>query len=444
MHVETVDQTLHINNHLATKDKFDHNAKDTSSKKQTSNGFVLPYQIFEQQTAAAQNLWGLQYWAKTVRMKVVEPFFSSHTMSFEPIVTGIENPLRFSDLYDQEFWNKQSTLRNCSELAKWEDFLENAPRKVILAFVFNDHRSSSNNQVLTSLNSVSVIGQQTCENTGITFPEVALNYFRELGFNFVRKVCINTHNPIKINELSHYILDQYSSNDVIVIFPGWSGIRHNKLNIQGVSFNSGNTFNIGLLPSKRIVSDSGKYLKKFRPSSRKYFGVMVRTENVYTRVVKYKKIDSKLFFDYMLDCAKGLSSSVFIKHSAWERTLAIDLGRLGSIKFLKNNFMQNNENEEKLYNGFFGAIFGNNWTIDEYEGSFKKYLDIDDPAYVAQIQRTIAAKSDCLVMVGGESMFQEAAITFHKSFHPNPKDQCIIYHCYYPVNFDVHHFHTVQ
>ena len=441
MHVETVNQTLDIK---ATKDKFYHSKKDTSSKKQTSNGFVLPYQIFEQQTAAAQNLWGLQYWAKTVKMKVVEPFFSSHTMSFQPIVTGITNPLRFSDLYDQEFWNKQSTLRNCSEIVKWEDFLENAPRKVILAFVFNDHGRSSNNQVLTSLDNISVIGQQTCENTGITFPEVALKYFRELGFNFVRKVCINTHNAIKINELSKYILSHYSSNDVTVIFPGWSGIRHNKLNIQGVSFNSGNTFNIGLLPSKKIVDDSEKYMKKLRPFGRKYFGVMVRTEAVYIHAVKYKKIDFKLFFDYMMDCARTLSSSVFIKHRDWERTLAIDLGRLGSLGFLKNNFMQNKENAEKLYNGFFSAIFGNNWTINEYEGSFKKYLDIDDPAYVAQIQRTIAAKSDCLVMVGGESMFQQAAITFHKSFHPNPKDQCIIYHCYYPVNFDIRHFRTVQ
>ena len=37
-------------------------------------------------------------------------------------------------------------------------------------------------------------------------------------------------------------------------------------------------------------------------------------------------------------------------------------------------------------------------------------------------------------------MFQKAAITFHKSLHPNPKEQCIIFHCYFPVNFDTHRF----
>ena len=445
-HLEIVNDTPHTNNYSGTKEEQIYvSTKDTLSEQQTPYGYVLPYQIYEQQTAAAQNLWGLQYWANTVKMKVVEPFIGSHTMSFVPVVTGAVNPLRFSDLYDKEFWNKQSTLRNCSELVKWEDFIENAPKKIILAFVFNDHGKSSNAMSnLTITNPDSIVGQQTCKSTGITFPEVALNYFKKLGFNFVRKVCINMHNPMKIYELSKHILSHYNSNDVTVIFPGWSGIRHNKLNIQGVSFNGDNTFNIGLLPSKRIVEDSKKYLKKLRPNDGRYFGVMVRTENVYTRTVKYKKIDSKIFFDYMLHCAETLSSNVFIKHSDWDRTLAIDLGRLGSIKFLKNNFMQNNKNEEKLYNGFFEAIFGNNWTINEYEGSFKKYLDIDDPAYVAQIQRTIAAQSDCLVMVGGESMFQEAAVAFHKSFHPNPKEQCIVYHCYYPVNFDVRHFHPVQ
>ena len=134
----------------------------------------------------------------------------------------------------------------------------------------------------------------------------------------------------------------------------------------------------------------------------------------------------------MLECAANLSSSVFTKHRDWEKTtLAIDLGRLGSIKLLKDNFMKNNENEEKLYRGFFDGTFGSHWTIDDNERSFKEYLGIDDPVYVAQIQRTIAAKSDCLVLVGGVSMFQKAAITFHKSLHPNPKEQCIIFHCYF-------------
>ena len=49
-------------------------------------------------------------------------------MSFVPVATGVVNPLRFSDLYDKEFWNAQSTHRHRSELVGWEEFLENAPK----------------------------------------------------------------------------------------------------------------------------------------------------------------------------------------------------------------------------------------------------------------------------------------------------------------------------
>ena len=74
-------QTPHANDDTAFKEtQFPTSAQDSLPRKHISYGYVLPFQVFEQQTAAAQNLWGLQYWANTVRMKVVEPFFSSHTI----------------------------------------------------------------------------------------------------------------------------------------------------------------------------------------------------------------------------------------------------------------------------------------------------------------------------------------------------------------------------
>ena len=428
-------------NHYAKADKQTSYSpiKDMLSKHKPSGGYVLPYVIFEQQTSAAQNLWGLQYWANTVNMKVVEPFIGKSTMSFEPVVMGTRNPMRFSDLYDREFWNNQSMVRHCSELVEWEEFLQNAPKQTILAMVYNDYGRSpanvNNHEAVT--NSSNIIGKQVCNYTTITFSEIALQYFRKLGFQFVRKVCIHMHDPIEITELSRHILSQYNSSDVTIIFPGWSGIRHNKINIKGISFNGANTVNIGLLPSKKIVQDSEKYLKKIRPNGGKYFGVMVRTENIYTHFVTSRKLDHNLFFKYVLGCSANLSQ-VFKEHSNWDRTLAIDLGKFGSLKFLKGAFMKGDQNKKTLYDSFFTSVYDRNWTIEEYEGSFKKYLDIDDPAYVAQVQRTIAAKSDCLVMVGGESLFQKAAVTFYKNFHPNSEEQCIIYHCYYPVNFNVH------
>ena len=47
-----------------------------------SYGYGLPYVIYEQQISSARNLWGLQLWANTVVMKVVESFHMNHQLSY--------------------------------------------------------------------------------------------------------------------------------------------------------------------------------------------------------------------------------------------------------------------------------------------------------------------------------------------------------------------------
>ena len=138
----------------------------------------------------------------------------------------------------------------------------------------------------------------------------------------------------------------------------------------------------------------------------------------------------------MRDCAKNISNLEEIQNNKdWDKTLAIDLGTFGS-----SGYRSQDKEEEVLYDGFFKAVYGNNWTTEEFENSFIKYLGTNNPTYIAQVQRTIAARSDCIVLIGGGSTFQAAAIEFYKNFHPNVKKQCIILHCYLGVNLDLKQF----
>ena len=59
-----------------------------------SYGYVLPYVIYEQQTAAAsaRNLWGLQFWANTVGVKVVESFRMNLQLSYAFDHESVPNP----------------------------------------------------------------------------------------------------------------------------------------------------------------------------------------------------------------------------------------------------------------------------------------------------------------------------------------------------------------
>ena len=411
-----------------------------------SHGYVLPYGIYEQQTAAARNLWGLQFWANTVGMKVVEPFYTEHRLSFESFITGTPNPMKFSDLYDIDYWNEQSTQRNCSELVNWENFITNAPKNAILV-LNHGFKLRSNGAVWGGMlkindNPDTIVGSRSCAGN-TEFPGKALAYFKQHGFHFVREVCItfNASTPMTIEEYSHHILGHFSSNQVTVIIAFWQGIRSNRVNLKGITLKNANTVEIGLLPSKMIVQESDRYLQKLNLKSN-YFGVMVRIEKVFTHFVTIKKQGSfDEFIDYMLECATSLKDlKQFNMHKKWDRILSIDLGRFGSVNLQRDDkkFLHG---MKRLYDAYFSSIFGKEgWTINQFEASFKKYLGTDNPVHIAQVQRTIAARSDCLIVVGGESTFQSVAISFYKNFHPDVKEQCIIQHCYYGYDFDFNAF----
>ena len=104
----------------------------------------------------------------------------------------------------------------------------------------------------------------------------------------------------------------------------------------------------------------------------------------------------------------------------WKKSLAIDLGRLGSLGIRRCLDKETTRSciQEKLYNVFFHICL---WRqLLEYKGSFKKYIGSDNPVYVAQLQRMIAAKSECIAPVCEQtSTFQQAALSFYKYHHPN-------------------------
>ena len=188
-----------------------------------------------------------------------------------------------------------------------------------------------------------------------------------------------------------------------------------------------------------MVADSERYLEHVRQSGGKYFGIMVRVQRAYLKMksqINYKTTDG---LNFMKDCAKNLSNLEELRNNKnWDKTLAIDLGNFGSCAYRHS---KNKEKEEEvLYDDFFKAVYGNSWTIEEFENSFTKYLGTNSPAYIAQVQHTIAARSYCIVLVGGGSTFQAAAIAFYKNFHPDVQKQCIIKHCYLGVNLDLKQF----
>lgn len=395
-------------------------------------GFILPYKIIEQQTGAARNLLYLQLWAKSVGMKVVEPFINEHKMSFEALVNGTEHPLKFGEIYDRDFWNLHTTLKGCAPLVDWEELLHSASRKVILVLPWGGYQGLENYTVVDSIDDPSkIVGLRKCGPT--YFSELAMKYFSNLNFHYIREVCIKfkARNPLTMEQFSQHILGPHQPSDVTVIFARWLGIAHSRVNLFGFNFKTASTLKKGLMPSKIIIKESDKYVQHFNPNGGKYFGVMIRVERTMRVLTESQGFDKVM--KYMTQCANELAGlKEFKTHHEWRRTLAIDMGRMGSKGLLNGCVMGNRYcGIDKLFGLFLTSVFGKDgFSVEEYEDSFKKYISMNNPLYVAQIQRTIAARSDCMVVVGGRSNFQAVAISFYKNFHPNVTEQCVIYHCY--------------
>lgn len=70
-------------------------------------------------------------------------------------------------------------------------------------------------------------------------------------------------------------------------------------------------------------------------------------------------------------------------------------------------------------------LYSNKLTFEEWEESFNKATGgVKNNGYIAALQRTLASRAKCLVLVGGGS-FQELALKDYLKNHPNKEDHCI-------------------
>ena len=219
----------------------------------------------------------------------------------------------------------------------------------------------------------------------------------------------------------------------MVIFNVWGGIILDKvtnfrLAVRGTCCNRLNDQRLSR-HSELVSRDVIKYTSRYMNNTKKYVAVMIRfeyygikhklinqsPESQHRRLVKcFQNIGSKL---------KSLKYDKGIKHTLL--TMDFSKHRSKDLRGNKNPYLNMtvlNETVPKL----FEVMFGNSFSLDEWEQSFVSVSHFQVPGYIAIMQKTLAANSDCLLLVGGGS-FQESAKTLHNELHPGAG--CIIELC---------------
>ena len=379
-------------------------------------GYMLSFRYYEQQTQGIRNLLQMQCLADSFGMKIVEPFIVRSQFVI-PIfnASGTENLtkkyLGLSDLVDMKRWNTETHINfGYTAVSTWEEFLLKAPRNIIAHCI--KYRNPPKIQV-------PIPGyhyQHGCPKQCFDKFTKSMEYLGAFGFQLVQKTCsnfIDYAGSVMPEEFMENVMGKYSPNEVTLVvneFRGFFGFyRLPVLSECGITHNK---VNISTLPSSRIRTDAHKYSQlvfKGRP----YAAVIARIERIILHLHQNVSECSREIIKLLWD----LRSS----HDIADTFLAMDVGRFGSSGSARNNFQPYGET-------LFKSIYGNRWSFDEWESSFESIASSDNPAYVANLQRTIAATSKCLILFGGGG-FQSMARNLYERFHPDPNSWCIYKVC---------------
>ena len=386
---------------------------------QESDGYILPFSVFEEQTNGAKNLWQLQIWAKVVKMHIVEPFAKDSIFTMSGIAPDFSKSLRFGDYFDLEQWNTMVVRNYGNPLVKWEEFISKSPRDVILLFM-------AKGKFTKPLTITYDDDADKCLGSKVTITENDLKWIHQ-NFNVTKRVCYlsaaNKPHALTIKNFSSMIFGDLMPNKVSLIIVGWEGVRNSRINLTPiyiflVVFREGIIFP----PSKRILKAYRSYVTQYI-GNKTYVGIIFRSHHVLFYNQYWKARNFTGMSQTLLQCSKQLKVELDKIRSQSEIFLAIDLGAFGSKRYSKDDRLTPLKNQIHL------DVYNGSLTADEREERLKNASGgINDCGFIAQLEKVIATNADCIILLGRKSGFVSTSLTLYLKQHPVNK--CVVSVCY--------------
>ena len=400
--------------------------------KELRHGYILSLAYSGQQGSGIRALASQQCWVGSfsLPMYIVEPFIYNSAIGNFPNGDNVTHVLRFSDYFDIEHFNSKSVNDGLTRLVTWENFLHNAPRNII--FVKMEIIPKNSSQFRTSVVWEASVATP-CNNSALT--RAGGQYLQQISNMCVIKVIKAPYTPSSSKtftgeEMYGIIFDKWSPDEVTLITSQWrppwriSGSRSN-----------------GQEPTCQQLGDklhmSQKLLKHARHYERLNSGsslaVMLRAEHSLLVLQKKKFRKSQLTIDFCLQKVLNLTYEHHKVVNGGVFTTA-DVGKFASRSW-KKTFSKINYNSQQRAHTFQAvkdtvvALHKNKLTFEEWEESFSEATGgIQDRGYIAALQRTIASRADCLILMGGGN-FQSLTLQDYLHNHPDKSKQCIYRVC---------------
>ena len=378
-------------------------------------GYVLATHFVDQITGSRINLLSLQCYASTLspQVRVVEPFIHHTALGVnlypnEKYKTTL-NEAKFSDAYDMKEWKNLTLSRGFAPLVSWDHFLKHAPRKLVV--VKNVHESE-----LSYIDSAETFN----------FFEYVPRFARKHGFEIVRNVTI----PKKIFREKVYKTllygHLYNPSEVVVLYRLWGGIEGISSKVRlAIRGKSGSKVNYeckrSIFPtsfSSKIIQDGKRYVSKYlrNGANGHYISLMLRME-IFVKLHDYfKGKTEKEILSVTNNCFDAILRRVDAFKGSGPVFMTMDHRKQGSDWFLKPTMPL--RTVANAANNFFYRVY-KNLTLEQWDESFESIASFPNTAaYIALLQKHLAASGDCLLTAGGGS-FQRTALQLYKHYHSN-------------------------
>lgn len=395
--------------------------------RQLPSGYLVNLKYGGQQASAEHALVLQQCWlgALNLTIRIVEPFLRQTVYQGYP-PSKIDGPiLVFSDLHDLDHYNDVSQSRGFAQVATWRDFIENGPRNAIFVNFVSSYAKYSMTCISEMNSCCSLLPKQE-----------GMEFLFNNEFCIVKIVDLHawTHN-LSDHNLIKALFTPWKPEEVTLIFSHW--IQANSAHYLPACFNVFRrpAMRDLQLPSKQLLEEAEAYHKMFLKGN-VTLSVMIRVERVieqsveggHAAIAKENKTTRKAYID---KCFETLFETVDLLGNKGKPFVTTDIGRFSSNswrRLISELNYSNTEAEyvftmtrravEKLVNEQF-----TNWE-NTFVNSTYNTKHWRSSAYIAVLQRTIASRSDCLLLFGGGN-FQEVALSAYLRNHPNKSTQCV-------------------
>ncbi len=398
---------------------------------------ILYFMVVAQQAVGLKSFVSPQCWLGSFNlpMYIVQPFIQNSIVHTVP--SNSSGVLTMSNFIDISHYNAESRRQGWGEVVSWEDFQEEGPRNVIYVqtkgirncrCMYEEEKEEEGETPMVLWEAKHPLDCLHLNHPG------PLLYLAGKGKQFcvVRLVAVHPNPHIcTATEMHRTIFGEWKPEDVTLVFQRWCPgmyIPNPALADPGVCRRACNEgLKNKFLPSHQLLGHARKYEALHSEDGRHYkVAVMLRSEHV---LVSLERTQWNRALYICLTRTSNLMTHLQSKAETRQSFLTVDIGSYGSNSW--KSILESHKDRLILQRikGTLVRWLNHSVTYRNWENGFTNVSGgIQDRGYIAALQRTIASRADCLVLLGGGN-FLRLALDDYLSHHPEPSSWCLHFVC---------------